>query len=111
MPYVPITIAWGISVQRPVVVLDTGFTGDLLVTPQIAKDLGLEVKGVTHMQVANGDKVPLKMALALATMEGATNLVQVLISPGLSLIGISFLTKFGYKAIIDCKYRTVVLEK
>ena len=37
--------------------------------------------------------------------------IQVLISESMPLAGISFLTKFGYKAIVDCKYRTIALER
>ena len=32
VPFVKIAVAWGQSVQTPLVVLDTGFTGDLQVT-------------------------------------------------------------------------------
>jgi len=55
--------------------------------------------------------VQVPIALAIASMEGAVNNIQVLISKSMPLAGISFLTKFSYKAIVDCKKRTVVLEK
>lgn len=79
-------------------------------TPQIAKDLGFEVVGVINTRIANGQVVQVPTALAIASMEGAVNYIQVLISDSMSLLGISFLSKFGYKAIVDCKYKTVVLE-
>ena len=110
-PWVKIIVAWGQSVQAPFVILDTGFTGDLQVTPKIATELGLQVTGVTKTQIANGDIVDVPVALAIATMEGANNYIEVLISNSSPLAGISFLSKFGYKAIVDCKHKTVALQK
>lgn len=111
IPFVQIIVAWGRAVQTPFFVMDTGFTGDLQVTPEIAKELGLQVTGVTSVRIANGAVIPVPVALALVSMEGATNYLNVLISESMPLAGISFLTKFGYKAVVDCKYRTVTLEK
>lgn len=111
MPLIKIAIGWGQSVQTPFVILDTGFTGDLQVTPKIAKDLGLEVTGVTSSRIANGEIIQVPTAIAIAAMEDAINYIQVLISDSMPLAGISFLSKFGYKAIVDCKYRTVCLER
>lgn len=111
IPLIKVVIAWGQSVHAPFVILDTGFTGDLQVTPKIATDLGLKVVGVTKAQIANGQTVDVQVALAVASMEGAINYIQVLISESMPLAGISFLSKFGYKAMVDCKYRTVTLER
>lgn len=111
LPVVSITVAWGNAVQSPSAVLDTGFSGDLQVTPQIALELGLVTLGVTPTRIANGETVQVPTALAYAAMEGAVNLIQVLISESFPLVGIGFLTKFNYKAVVDCKYKTVELEK
>ena len=111
VPLIKTVIGWGQSVQAPFFVLDTGFTGDLLVTPKIATELNLKVVGITKTQIANGQVVEIPVALAIASMEGAVNYIQVLISNSMPIAGISFLSKFGYKAIVDCKYRTVTLEK
>lgn len=110
-PLIKIIVAWGRSIQTPVMILDTGFSGDLQVTPEIAVDLGLKVVGVTNVELADGSVKKVPVALAVTAMEGQRNYVQVLISNSMPLAGISFLSKFGYKAIVDCKYRTVVLEK
>lgn len=110
-PLVKVSVAWGQAAQAPFVILDTGFTGDLQVTPKIAQELGLKIIGVTKTQIANGAIIDVPVALAVAVMEGAVNYIQVLISDSASLAGISFLTKFNYKAIVDCKHRTVALEK
>ena len=111
IPLIKIVLAWGQAVQVPFVILDTGFTGDLQVTPQMAKELGLRVSGVTNARMANGKVVRVSTCLAVASMEGVKKLVQVLISDSMPLAGISFLSKFFYKAIVDCKYKTIVLEK
>ena len=50
-PWIKVIVAWGQSVQAPFVILDTGFTGDLQVTPKIARELGLQVTGVTKTQI------------------------------------------------------------
>ncbi|TSC77515.1 MAG: hypothetical protein G01um101424_362 [Parcubacteria group bacterium Gr01-1014_24] len=111
LPFIRVDIAWGQAVQAPFFILDTGFTGDLQVTPKIANELGLDVAGVTTARIANGQIVQVPTALALALMEGEVQSVQVLISESFPLAGISFLSKFGYKAIVDCKNKTVALEK
>lgn len=111
IPFIKIILAWADSVQSPFFVLDTGFTGDLQVTFKIAKELGLKVSGVTKARIANGQEVDVPVALATASMEGVSNYVQVLISDSMSLAGISLLSKFFYKATVDCKYKNVILEK
>lgn len=111
MPLIPVLVAWGQSVQAPFVILDTGFTGDLQVTPEIAKELGLKVTSVIPVRIANGQVIEIPTALAIAVMEGAMNYIDVLISDSMPLAGISFLSKFNYRATIDCKYKTVNLEK
>jgi len=111
MPFVRIVVGWGQAVQAPFVVLDTGFTGDLQVTPEMAKELSLEVAGVTEARFANGQVAHVPVALALAAMEGETQYVEVLIADTLPLAGISFLSKFGYKAVVDCKHWLVALER
>jgi predicted aspartyl protease len=110
IPLIPVKIGWDVSVQNINLILDTGFTGDLQVTPKIAQQLGLKIVGATPIQLASGTIVSTSFAIAYTSMEGKTNLVQVLISNGMPLAGISFLSKFGYKAIVDCKLKTVELH-
>ena len=110
-PWIKVLIAWGQSTQTPFVILDTGFTGDLQVTPKIAQELGLKVIGVTKTKIANGQIIEVPVALALSVMEGVINAIEVLISESMPLVGIGFLSKFSYKAMVDCKYRTVAIER
>lgn len=109
-PMVPAVIAWNQSFQTPNFILDTGFTGDLLVTQEIANSLGLKVNGVTPAKNANGTMVNLPSATAFAFMEGLTVYVTVLISDSMPLLGIGFLEKFKCRATVDCKYKTVTLD-
>lgn len=111
VPWIKVILGYGQAVQAPFVVLDTGFTGDIQVTPKIAKELGLKVTGVTPARIANGQIVQVPTALAVAAMEGHRAVIEVLISESMPLAGISFLTKFSYKAIVDCKNRAVALER
>lgn len=110
-PFIQLDIGWNHLVQKPYFVLDTGFSGELQVTPQIAQELGLEVRGVTKARIASGQAIDVPTALAVVAMEGSKNVVTVLISDSLPLAGIELLSKFGYKAIVDCKYRVITLEK
>ena len=111
VPWIQVGIAWGHAVQGSAFILDTGFTGDLQVSKKIAIDLGLQVFGVEQVKIANGSIVNVPTALALAFVDGILNVVTVLISDGALLAGIGFFSKFGFKAIVDCKFKTVELLK
>lgn len=91
--------------------LGHGFTGDLKVTQRMADDLGLEIIGYTPIGMVNGRVQNFPVALAIADMEGSKNRVAVVIGDGLPVLGIGTLTKFGYKACVDCKHRVVSLQK
>ena len=111
VPLIPITIAWRHGAQTSMAVLDTGFSGDLQITPAIAKELGIQKKSVAYATMADGKVHEVPISLAIASMENVGKTVQVLVSEGVVLAGIGFLSKFGYKAIVDCKYRKVMLQK
>ncbi len=110
-PMVPAIVAWNQSVQNPYFILDTGFTGDLVVTKKMAADLGLEITGMMPARTVENKVINLPIATAIAVMESDPLYVTVMISEGLPLLGISFLQKFNYTAVVDCKHKTVYLEK
>lgn len=110
-PFIQVVIRWKNSVQSPFFILDTGFTGDLQVTPEIANELGLKTVGITRTRTADGRTVEMPIALAIASMENTANHIQVLISDSSPLAGISFLSRFGYTAIVDCKDKNVFLKR
>jgi clan AA aspartic protease len=109
-PTISAGIAWKQAAQNPYFILDTGFTGDLVVTPEVARDLGLEITSVMPAHTAANKIVNLPTATAIAVMEGVKLYVTVFISEGWPLLGIGFLQKFSYKATVDCKYKQVSLE-
>ena len=110
-PMVQATIAWNNIIQSPHFVLDTGFTGDLVVTEQLARELGLEVTGVSSMKSVGHAADNYRTATAIAEMEGSQLFVTAYIIPdGWPLLGISFMEKFKYRAEVDCKNKTVKLE-
>jgi predicted aspartyl protease len=98
-PWIEVVIGWGQSVRKPLAILDTGFSGDLQVTPQIARELNLQIYGAIKTQIANGQVVSVPIALAVTSMEGVKKYIEVLIADSVPLVGISFLTKFSYKAL------------
>ncbi len=109
-PMVPASVAWNQAVQTSYFILDTGFTGDLVVTPEIAKDLGLEISGVMPAKVAGNKIMNAPTATAFGVMEGRQLYVTVFIIDGWPLLGISFMEKFKYRAEVDCKNKKVKLE-
>ncbi|OGJ42202.1 hypothetical protein A3B60_02415 [Candidatus Peregrinibacteria bacterium RIFCSPLOWO2_01_FULL_39_12] len=109
VPLIQVGIAWGQAVQNSHFILDTGFTGDLQVSDKIAVDLGLQITGVENVRIANGSVIRVPTALAVTFIDGIVRVVTVLISNGALLAGIGFFSKFGFKAIVDCKFKTVEL--
>ena len=110
LPVVPAVISWNLGVQTPFFVLDTGFSGDIAVTEEMAKDLGLEFDTVLKMKVATGETTVFPVATVLATMEGKTLYVSAVLVKGQPLLGITFMQKFNYTAIVDCKNKTAILQ-
>lgn len=113
VPVVELTLAWGIAIIKQFFILDTGFTGDLKISKEKAEELGLDPIGAERISFADNRSTEAPIALAYTAMEDVTNkqAVSVVIDDGAPLVGIGLLTKFGYKATIDCKWRTVELEK
>lgn len=111
VPTVKTNISWnGIKIQAEFI-LDTGFSGDLQITPDIAKQLTIELGSTKPIRLASGEVLGMPSGVVEAHAEGAVEYAEANISSSHPLLGIGFLTKFGYKAIVDCKNRTVSLEK
>ncbi len=109
-PYVPVMLVNNGVEQTPFFILDTGFAGDLLITVKIAKELKVIEVGKTFVTLAGGTNMEMPTGFVSAVFEGQPIEVQVLISEGMQLAGIGLLTKFGCRAIVDCKARTVEIE-
>ena len=102
-PLISIIVGWKLGVQEIIALVDTGFTGELKLSPEKATELGLQT---THTESVN-----MQASLALVSMEGAVNTVNVLISQGIPIIGIELLRRFGYSLNIDLKYNLLILQK
>ena len=111
IPMIPVSLAWNRGTQTTLAILDTGFSGDLQITPTIARELGIQQKSFLFATMADGITREVPVSLAIAAMENTGATVQVIISEGAMLAGIGLLTKFGYKAIVDCKHKKVQLQK
>ncbi|MDP2910095.1 MAG: hypothetical protein Q8N69_03445, partial [bacterium] len=96
-PIIKVSIGLGQIMRTPFVVLDTGFTGYLQITSEMAAELGLEQSGILPVRIPTGQIIEFPTALAFADMEGEKKVVEILIADGLPLAGISLLSKFGYK--------------
>ena len=110
VPYIPIMLVNGAAIQCPFFALDTGFTGDLLITSKMAKEIGVMPQGVTPIQIAGGATINLEFGTSLAMLNDEPKEIQVLIAGGMPLAGIDLFTKFGCRISVDCVNRTVEVE-
>lgn len=111
LPFIDVNIAWERAVQTESFILDTGFTGCLQVTYEMARNLNLNPQAVMGTKMADGSIVNMPYAVAIASMEGVHHYMEVMIGNGDPLAGIKFLSQFDYRAIIDCKNKKVILER
>jgi predicted aspartyl protease len=110
-PAIKIVISWNQKTLVPIMILDTGFNGDLQITPAMAQELKLEIAGQIKSKIASGQNIEFPMAYAISAFENLSEYVDVLISDNPPLVGMGFLKKFGCKAIIDCKNKNFTLKK
>ena len=77
----------------------------------MADELG--IVAVEHASVATvyGQKIRVDFAHGFVELGGKKMLAEILIFPGPPLIGVKLLSDFCYKAVVDCKNRTVHLER
>lgn len=108
-PYIQVNIGKK-SVASPFFVLDTGFSGSLQVNPRLASDIGLSVDGIMNATIADGSSIEIPYGFAFVAMDGSIEEMEILVTGGSQLAGISFLKKFGYTVIVDCRHETVELE-
>lgn len=110
-PLILITVVWRGSIQKVVALIDTGFTGDLKLPPEQAKELGLRITHTEPVVLANQQIMGMSVALAYVTMENTKNLVEVLIGNGMPIIGVGLLKRFGYLLNINFRFNTLTLKK
>ena len=110
IPKLDIIVAWAQGAQILRSLIDTGFTGALAVPTNIARELGLQVKGIEDVTYGDGSIKPTPTALAVAVLaDGTKKVVNVLITEGSPAIGVQFLMDYELK--MNFKYYTIDLER
>ena len=110
-PLISLIVGWRLGVQDTVVLVDTGFTGELKISPEKALELGLQITHTERVTLADEKTVYMQASLALVSMEGVMNVVNVLVSQGTPLVGVGLLRRFGYALNMDVKYNSLILQK
>lgn len=110
-PLLPLVVAWQESVQELVALVDTGFTGELKVSPATATELGLTISHAEPVSLADDQIVTMPASLANVVMEGDKKAVDVLVGEGQPTIGVGLLKRFCYHLEIDFSRDQVSLWK
>lgn len=110
-PLISVVVGWKLGVQEVVALVDTGFTGELKISPEKATELGLEITHTEPVTLGDDKTVDMEASLAMVSMEGNPNVVSVLIAQGIPIIGVGLLRRFGYALNMDVKYNSLVLQK
>lgn len=110
-PLISLVVGWKIGVQEMVALVDTGFTGELKISPEKAVELGLQTTHTEPVILADEKKVYMQASLALVSLEGIASMVNVLISKGIPIIGVGLLRRFGYALNMDVRRNSLILQK
>jgi predicted aspartyl protease len=112
VPYVAVGIFFAGELHYVNCILDTGFSGDLKIDRRTANEIGFSepVQGY-YATNANGERVRAGVVRGYAEMESRRASVGILVVDGAPLVGIGLLTVFGYKITIDCRMKTIYLER
>lgn len=110
-PLISLIVGWRLGVQETVALVDTGFTGELKISPEKALELGLQITHAEPVTLADEKTVYMQASLALVSMEGVRNVVNVLVSQGTTIIGVGLLRRFCYALNMDVKYNSLILQK
>lgn len=110
-PLIPLIVGWRLGVQNIVALVDTGFTGELKIPPEKVSELGLQITHAEPVTLADEKTVTMQASLALVSIEGTANVVNVLVSRGAPIIGVGLLRRFSYALNMDVKYNSLILQK
>lgn len=110
-PIIPIVVTWKWHVQQILALVDTGFIGELKVSPETAQALGLEVTDVRKVSFGDNRTAMLQSAVTFVSMEGIKKSVTVLIGDGHEVIGVRLLRNFGYSLLMDFEADSFILKK
>ena len=110
-PLIPITIGWCFGVQDVLALVDTGFTGELKVSPKQAIFLGLQVTHTEIVTLADNIKQPFPASIAVVSLEGIMKVVNVLIAEGEPIVGVGLMKNYEYILKANFKLDILVLQK
>lgn len=110
-PLISLAVGWSLGIQEIVALIDTGFSGELKVSPTLASQLGLETTHAEPVTLADETTVNIPASLAVVSMENTKDIVSVLIAHGIPIIGVGLLKRFGYALHIDFKKDALILQK
>ena len=89
---------------RPVV--DTGYTGDLMLPRAIVNELGLTLRGVQDAILGDGSLKLFEMYVGSVIWDGEIRRIEINASETESLVGMGLLE--GYKLEIEARYGGIV---
>ena len=110
-PLISLAVGWNLSVQEIVALIDTGFSGELKVSPALASQLGLQTTHTEPVTLADETTVNIPASLAVVAMENTKDIVSVLVAQGTPIIGVGLLKRFGYALNINFKNDSLTLQK
>ena len=85
--------------RRVAVVIDTGYSGDITLPPELVTDLELARVGSTNVELANGQEMALATYIATVDWAGDQRGVVVYETDSVPLVGMRLLK--GHKLLID----------
>ena len=106
-----VNAAWKSGIQELVALVDTGFTGELKVSKETANQLGLEVTHTKAIRLGNGEIEEMAASRAVVFMEEVQEVVDVIINPGSTVIGVGLMKKFQYVLTADFPLDMLTLER
>ncbi len=92
------------------IVLDTGFTGDLVLPRSVIRRLRTDRVGVERYELANGSVVKLPVHRATVVIGGRPTQVEVVPTSGAGLIGMALLERTSRSVLLRLRERTVLVE-
>ena len=100
-PWLPVSVEStdGEGSRQYDAILDTGFTGSLVMPESVIAELGLAKRGVNILTLGNGEEHPFDYYLGRVSWRGESREVEVLQSIGQPLLGMELLE--GAQVAVD----------
>ena len=100
-PWLPVSLEStdGEGLRQYDAILDTGFTGSLVLPESVIAELGLAKRGVNILTLGNGERHPFDYFLGRVSWRGERREVEVLQSIGQPLLGMELLE--GARVAVD----------